>query len=723
MATLVLVAASVPGAALTNGGFEDSFAGWSHSPEGVEIRTEKPADGARCVALSSSANRTASVTSDPATLFADTPVKLSWKYRAMSGEGSLSTAVVSGSMQRTLWVTQTPGDDRWHTVEIMLQGSPGEESSVVFTASGEGQWGLDSVMVSPTGLLEAASHPEFAADTTYPEALEDGWSPEGYLDARCRDLMGQKELVVNLGPLKITLPAEDSCRRGVRHGLATFCTNGSKWERELTVSVQGPAGTRVPDWTIPIVGNARMKFRLPVQCMRTGDHYVKLTFTLEGESASAPVLLHCSAWYPAFGAAFNTPDHPSEEALAAVEAAGCRLQAIHTGRRDVTGLSGMNGELVVTVPTGPEVQDPADLPGLLQSIPPTAFWIPEPKGVTGKEAITSLAGAVRTAGVVPQMMSYPLRLVYDAAVGELRPQHPDEFETLAAAMSDLSLPGGGSINSAVLQMPDVPGPVIVGAKRDGRDYADTIFGAVERNRMVELAPVRAAARSSGVNLPFSITTLSLHPTGDRALDALEVTKATAAGIYQGMTALCLPLVTGPDAVGLIPSSGSPDNDPVMQAIGALAGELTGATPVVGPGEADGMSVRPDARVSYRVFLRDREGIVLMWNNTGRPIEVAVDFRSQPVTCRLLRFSPGEPFLTEQFQPIFRLTQDARDRNELAVYESLNPNEIVCITTMLADPSIGWLRAVRAKGRATHKKPVLPEYDRRPWWEQLGGAGD
>ncbi|MFP3904942.1 MAG: hypothetical protein ACLFWB_11925 [Armatimonadota bacterium] len=720
LATVVLIAACVPAAAFNNGGFEDNFTGWSHSPEGVQISAEQAAAESKCVVLSASSGQQASITSDPAPVLADAPVKLSWQFRLVSGGGSLATALVSKSGHTILWVEDTPDDDRWHTIELLLQGGGDDRHSILFTASGEGQWALDSVSTTSAELPKVADHPRFAPDATYPEPLGEGWAPDGYLDARCRDLMGQKELVVNIGPLKITLPAEDSCERGIRHGVTTFCTNGSKWDRELTISVQGPPGTRVPDWTVPIAGDARMKFRVPVQCMQTGDHHVKVTFSLEDESASAPLRLHCSSRYPVFGATYNTGERPSESSLNALKAAGCWLHAIHADRRNLADLADPAAELLVTVPTGPDSTDPSEPLNALQSLQRDIFWIPEPKGLTGKEAVITLARAVRKeAGIAPEMMSYPVRVIYDADAAQLRPDDPEEFHALGAAIAELSLPGGGSINSAVLQMPDLPGPVIVGATRDGNDYGNAIFGSVERNRMLDLAPLRALANSSGLNLRFSITDLAIHPTGNRMLEALDVLKAAASGMYQGMTAWCLPLTTGPGAVGLLPASGVADGDPVLQAVRALAGELTGATPVVGPGEADGMSPRPDARVTYKVFLRRREGIVVMWNNTARPIEVAVEFRSQPVTCRLLRFAPGEPFMTEQFQPIFRLTEDARERNALAVYESLHPGEVVCITTMLADPHLGWLRGVKTKGEATHTRPVLPEYDRRPWWEQLG----
>ena len=196
-------------------------------------------------------------------------------------------------------------------------------------------------------------------------------------------------------------------------------------------------------------------------------------------------------------------------------------------------------------------------------------------------------------------------------------------------------------------------------------------------------------------------------------------KSIASGLYQGMTALCLPVTDSDSRTGLFAQEPVDPDDPVAEVVRALAGELTGSVPVMPLAPSEQMSTQPDAKVQYAVFLRGQEGIVVMWNNTGRPIDVAVEFRSQPVICKLLRFSPHEPVVTEQLQSIFKRSQAAIDRRELAVYQRLDPTDVVCLTTTLADPHLGWLRTIKPKPPAPDRPREIDRSDRRPWWQKLG----
>ncbi len=87
-----------------------------------------------------------------------------------------------------------------------------------------------------------------------------GWEPEGTLDARERTIAGQVELVLDLGGVEVSVPQSVTQRRGLRGALLVTATNPSGVDRELTISVAGPVGMRVPERTVPLRGGATLTF-------------------------------------------------------------------------------------------------------------------------------------------------------------------------------------------------------------------------------------------------------------------------------------------------------------------------------------------------------------------------------------------------------------------------------------------------------------------------------
>ena len=157
----------------------------------------------------------------------------------------------------------------------------------------------------------------------------------------------------------------------------------------------------------------------------------------------------------------------------------------------------------------------------------------------------------------------------------------------------------------------------------------------------------------------------------------------------------------------------------------LAGELTGAEPLVPLADSPGVSADPEASVCYKPFLRGGEGIVVLWNNTSVPKDVTVEFRSEPVVHQRLFFSYQGDFAVQRWDPIMQFSEEAFKRGQPAVYVRLDPLQVQVHTFRLLQPHWTWLRKVEL---TVPLKPVpgtipTPGHEERDWWkDMLGGRG-
>jgi hypothetical protein len=198
-------------------------------------------------------------------------------------------------------------------------------------------------------------------------------------------------------------------------------------------------------------------------------------------------------------------------------------------------------------------------------------------------------------------------------------------------------------------------------------------------------------------------------------------KALTNCLYQGSTGVLFDARRDAmNAFGLLPTTdGQGKLRPAAQVLRLMQQELAGATPLVTLTNTADVSGATDTPITYRPFLRDGEGIVVLWNNTGVAKDVSLEFRAEPVVSRRLAFSYGGDFATSRWQPIMQFSEEAFKRGTPSVYTRLEPLQVQVQTFRLLDPSLAWLRqvAITQPYVAPKEMPTMRS-DERTWWTDM-----
>ncbi len=717
---------------LANGGFEEGLVGWqalAQGAAGVAASSDRPATGQRCAQLVATAGDDAMLVSPPLPVAEiGTPFELQLRVRALSATGQLRIGLGSAAADtetvrpEPLWMLPAGSDGNWHRLRLTVAAryDPQQPLCLTATATGDGGWALDEVELFAHNPPRSQSHEEMAEASNYPEPLPPDWVPEGLLDARRRQIGQQADLVLEMGGMQISIPEEASCQRGLRQGIDTYCTNRGSRQKQLAVSIQGPPDVKVPDWSVPVPAKDTLHFYFPVQRLLLGDCWLKVTFSYKDEQASAPLLLHTEPAYPVLGASWAAAaEAPSAADLEKLLALGLGMQHFVIGAEAAIPAENHSGlEYLLSPETSPE-NLAADL-----AKPDEAgrrhCWLPYPAAsasvAEAGAALRGLAAYLYQQDHSPTIFAFPYHLQWSEQDRAL--QLPADYPLDAISLQECPGNTGGTwaVQSLTLQLPPLPGATVLHAELDGRSLSAPSAYWVRFNQRTNLAPIRQAAQAAGVALPFTVLATDLASSGDRRIDALKIAKTMVNTLYQGATAVLLNGQDTADRVGLLATADGDEPDPVAEVLAALVPELAAARPVVALGATETMSPRPDGQVTYQLFLRGDEGIVVMWNNAHEPLEVALGLRSQPVTVKLLRLAYYGEFVQQQFQPVFRLTGKALETKQPAIYLRLDPLDITCVSMRLVDPHVGWTRGVFP---AEDFKVELPAKERGPrWWERL-----
>ena len=732
------------GAPLAHWGFEDGPGDeWLSFADGeatAGASADRPAVGQKCARLVSSVDDEAMLLSPPLPLAeAGNAFEVQLRFRANNHSGFLRIGIAPGQTDgplkaEMLWQLAAPADTKWHVLRLtaVAPHNPQGPLCLTITSSGGGDWSVDDVQAKakPLAQVRRSAPPHEALDkaAVYPEALPEGWEPGGLLDARKRTIGENAELLLDVAGLQISIPEHASCRRGFRTGIDTYCSNRGTMDKVLEIVVQGPPDMRVPEWSVPMAAKTTLHLRVPVQRLLTGDCWVKMSFGVKGKRASAPLRLHTEASYPALGSTWPAGRLPSSNKLQDLANLGAAMQRLIIDPTDAAESqrvaevvkAGSGGVECLLSPLGGAVDGlPAALlrPGTSANKP---WWSPHISPAVpvdeAKAALCRMATSLYKHDEAPNVFSLPYWLQWDAAEGSLR--LPAEYPLAATNLRECLGRSGDDwgAQSLVLSLPPLPGAALLDAQIDGRRDTGPASYWVDFNRRTDLAPIRAAARQADAHLPFTVLIPELAGSGDRRMDALKLGKAMVNAVCQGSTAVLPPAVSEDGEVALLEAAADANPDPVSQAFTVLAAELAGATAIVALEPADTMSSRPDAEITYKLFLRGNEGIAVMWSNTCSPLEVAAGLRSQPVTVKLLRLAYYGDFVQEEFQPVFKLSAKAKELQQPAIYLRLDPLDITVLSLRLADPSIGWLRGVFP---ADEFNVRLESRDRGPqWWERL-----
>ncbi len=623
------------------------------------------------------------------------PVALSMRAQRRSGSGELAVSLVSDIPEKPeqitpLWHLEF-NDGREHRVELGLV-LPGNEPVrlAIGAPGGPGEWRVTEIELAewtpprqedgPTAELPPA---------TSLEPLPLGWEPEGSLDGRWRRVGAGKEIVVEVGGLSISLPAEIGAEQAVRGGATAYVSNRGDAEKELTISLQGPTGAYMPTFTVPFAGGGMTRFRPPVQMLVTGKHWIKLILSCGGETAAIPVLVECEKRYPALGLAADLSALASK-----VLHRDQLLQFFHVRLpeelpaadtvRQVLGPE--PGQTILDLPllrdlsdvmTGYDSQPASRLMSLV------SFYLPEAMGEPSGSEITATTAAaatqIRARFSEASFLSPPLPVVTS----------PEGLQPAGRLAEALEAGMGAIVSAVAVNLPRPPAGAVLIERIDGRLRREPGSFWADLDRRYDFYSLRQALNMGGAQLPMLLAELPTTASGDPRLDALIIGRLLISGFAQG----CTGATFGPELLYLppVPSAGDiPAEHPVRTALRELNRELSGAVPLRGLARTEGFSGRIGEPLVYRSFLRGREGIVFMWNNTSVPLDVAVVLQALPVQMQVLRLAYTGQLVTRKCQGLFAFSEEAKENQQQAVYVRVRPLEIVGLSFSLRNPYAGWL---------------------------------
>lgn len=728
-----LVSAFAAAATLPNGDFESGLEGWQALAAGggkAAISTDSPAAGRGCLQMTNTAGGHVwalgpTLPGQPGDL-----LQLDFSVRRGTGEAVLLMSLVPDAAalaQVPLWEGVLPQDPQWHKVSLLLKVPPmpgNAPARIAFGVAGAaGTWSIDAVDVLP-GKLPALAPVAVTGQPVQVETLPDGWQPEGLLDARVKDIAGQKELLLDLNGIELGLLPEFACTRGVRDGMVLYAVNRADRDKDLIIKVVGPEGVESPEWTVPVRGkqndpNKRAwagttRFHVALQSLRQGEFWVKLVAKSGDEEKAAPVKVTCRPSYPVMGATWRDAVEPG--ALQSVRQAGADFHVLQSAPDSAAARA------MVAAIGG---QGQATVAPLLRQLPPTQylplatrlfgdvqapFWMapPDDAELASLSILPRLIMELRKAQPGAMYVSSPLTLSRDWEKGLL---HPDKQSLLTAERT-------AGLASLAVQPPVQAPACVLQQLTDGKP--DGVNGAlVAASHYTDLGDTRRLLKERRVELPMLVGELRARPAADERLAGLALARAMTYAVSEGATGLLLePATDGQNAWAI----GSEAEKPVQQVARLLGRELASASPLLSLADSEGISSGGDAQVCYKSFMRGGEGIVVLWNNTAAPKDISIEFRFQPVVAQRLIFSYQGEFAQRHWDPIMQFSEEAFKRGRPAVYVRLDPLQVQVHTYRLQTPGAGWLRKLeftRPYTKPEPEQPVGPE--QRDWWrDMLGG---
>ncbi|MGC9320585.1 MAG: hypothetical protein ACP5KN_21300, partial [Armatimonadota bacterium] len=647
--------------------------------------------------------------SEPITERAAGWLRLGLRVQAVEGsrcESRLLVGVVEADRERPAAQVALTGEvvgKGWRPVSAEVFAPAGSWRLALGTDGGAGRWLVDAIEVEAIEPQPAGAEPM----PTVPEDLPADWRPDGLIDAWERRAGRIRELVLNVGGMEVTMPAEVTQPRGHRGGLKLTIANRGDIDKELTVSVAGPPGFFVPERTVTIMGGGTTVFSASLQCFALGEHHARVTFRSRGEEASAPVLVRVTPVYPAVGLAWPS-EPPSGEELAAVAGLDAQLHAARL----------LPGEAPPALPStatrllllGPEWLARSVTEAATHAGAADAMMLYHGRGGTAPPQEVAMAATRELREALeagPFVLSPPL---------DLRPGSPPALseEGLATACE---LGAAETIAAPSLRLPPIAaratGAVTVGR----RGIAEPQPGWVALARSLNVDQVTAAIRAQA-RLPMFFAEPAAEPTGSEALDAAVLARTLVTLAYQGATGFALPArqrdcPPGGDGFALLAADGAL-RETLATALGELSRKLAGVVPLGAVRQSEQIGLRDDAAVGFRPFIRGDEGVLALWNNTGAEVNLIFEVRTQPLDMHTLSFTAGG--VARSYVSAFHFSDDAIALNRPVVFVSLRPGEVKLLSMQLTSPHAGWLSSVEFKPQIPRQRPrqrrFLDEWDER-----------
>lgn len=579
----------------------------------------------------------------------------------------------------------------WRTISAELPAPPGERPAVAVGVAGEGAWLIDSVTVAPRELPggEASEPAPVLADP-----LPEGWEPDGLLDAISRPIGTTSELLVHVGGLEVALAPKVTGARAHRGTLRLTVRNRSMREKDLTVAVSGPPGFFAPERTVTIRPGADTVFSASVQAFFVGTRRARITFRAGDQEASAPLEVEVTPSYPAPGVVCWDAD------LCSSLPATLPAMAVP----------------LVAAPLGPEL--PQHLTRLRLLLPPWSeqallsaadrargraefMAVHYPRGAAPD---ADSVAATRTLGRALAAAEAPVHLLGPPA--DLAPGASPAIDDRDLAVAT-ELGAAGNIAAPSLRLPVLecrPARAVM-IDRTLVASPQPSWSRLSAALAIEGAP--AAIRRSA-RLPMFFADLAARSSGSDGCDAAVLARALTICAWQGATGWTIPArpqdaPEGASAFTLLGSDLEP-NGLVAEAYCELSRELAAATPLTILKQTPQIGVAPDAAVGFRPFMRNDEGILALWNNTGSPVELIFEVRTSPLDVHSVAIGPDG--LQRTYRGAFRFSDEAVALNRPVVFVSLGPGEFRVLSMQLARAHAGWLSSVEFR-------PKIPRGGDRP----------
>lgn len=671
-ALLIAVPAPAQGQFPANGDFAEGRQGWT-LPEGCELQAGAlSVSGAWAVSDASAAP-----------LEGWQRVEVRVKGPGRGSDSVLNLALAGAGAEPAAQVSTRAADIEtgWHTLSAELLPPPDVPASVALGVEGSGAWLVDSVSVAAVELPEPEPS-EFAP--VVPEPLAADWEPDGLLDAVERPLGAASELLVSVGSLEVGLPTEVTISRAHRGSVRLIVSSRATRERELTVSVAGPPGFFAPDRTVPIRPGGDTAFKASLQAFFTGTRWARMTFRAGEYEASAPIRVTVEPSYPAPGVNLADGDPPAA-IFTSLVAAGIPLVAAQPGVNLPDYLARLrllappwSGEALLTAAA--RAAGDADFVALHhpRGAAPDADGYAATR--TLREALERAAEGVSTLGPPADLRAGP-----------------------PPTISQPDLSGAQALGAAgVIAAPSLRLPVL--AARPARavmiDRQNAPGAQPAWTRLSEALAVDgiAAAIRQRARLPMFISDLAARSTGSPEADAAVLARALVICAYQGATGWTVPArpqdaPEGAAAFCPFDAAGSLAG-PVGRAYSELSRELAAAVPLVILKQTPEIGSAPDAQIGFRPFMRNDEGILALWNNTGAPVDLIFEVRTQPFDMHTV--SVGPEGVRREYVGSWHFSEDAITLNRPVVFVTLQPAELKVLSMQLAQPHVGWLASVEPK---------------------------
>jgi hypothetical protein len=628
----------------------------------------------------------------------------------------IAVAVVTDATKRprSIWRWVLPGGNDRHDIHLVfVQGA--KSPRIAFGNTGKGAVTVSRAAVEQTEikLPARADTTPFGEDVPKIAALLADWTPVGTLDGHVRDLVGDKETVVDIDGMEVGFPAEVDALRGQRTSLLTFVVNRGDNAKKLTVTAIG--GPQIPCETrdVDIPAKKTTQFHALVQCLTAGDQWVKLELKSGDETRSVPLKVHCTASYPAFGASWPDPSRtPSVEALAALGGLPVQLHEVALPAdagaipARMKPFADAGAEIAVAIPRADAAAAGALAAAAAKANPKVRFYIPSPTGdaKTDVAVVQAVVAARKAAGGG----GFVISPVYDLV------DSGGEDAASPALLSALDAGLGAQVAAIAVHGRPQPSAAVLLEEIDRRRASVPNLGWRDLDRANDLGAVRGALVDKGAGLPMLLCGVGGEGTGDARADTILLARRVASAFYRGATGVTLSGQAPEGGLGLLDAGAATANGPFLQAARQLAVELSSAAPVASLADVPGFSSTVDAPIIYKPFLRGREGIVVLWNNTGVPQDVAVEVRSEPLAGTLLRLSYTGDLIQRKSEPMFQYSEDAVARRQRAVYLTIAPLDVVCLSLVLSDPHAAWLNAITTRGKIVPRTEPLQPAEK--WWD-------